>query len=256
METVFDALKAMGKATSIELAARLDISREEVLNELWELKKNGVVDKTGHTWFLAVEGESRVTEERPVKSETQNMLTEEVAPKVSANMMIEFIAQEGAKTCEEIAGKFGVSTRKVASTLAVVTATGRLARVNQNGKFRYCMPGDNLPAEPKAALVTESDGKAFPQPAGAALPVREAATQEEIKTDTVGDIVQLLPSFTETRANDLILPSLQMANRELRRAKGQVQKWERVCAALRELNKHRDIVRQIVDSSGRIVSEK
>ncbi len=30
METVFDALKAMGKATSIELAARLDISREEV----------------------------------------------------------------------------------------------------------------------------------------------------------------------------------------------------------------------------------
>ncbi|EFD8102327.1 DUF1627 domain-containing protein [Escherichia coli] len=256
METVFDALKAMGKATSIELAARLDISREEVLNELWELKKNGVVDKTGHTWFLAVEGESRVTEERPVKSETQDMLTEEVAPKVSANMMIEFIAQEGAKTCEEIAGKFGVSTRKVASTLAVVTATGRLARVNQNGGFRYCMPGDNLPAEPKAALVTESDGKAFPQPAGAALPVREAATQEEIKTDTVRDIVQLLPSFTETRANDLILPSLQMANRELRRAKGQVQKWERVCAALRELNKHRDIVRQIVDSSGRIVSEK
>ncbi|EPT7846232.1 DUF1627 domain-containing protein, partial [Escherichia coli] len=27
-------------------------------------------------------------------------------------------------------------------------------------------------------------------------------------------------------------------------------------AALRELNKHRDIVRQIVDSSSRIVSEK
>lgn len=31
METVFDALKAMGKATSVELAARLDISREEAL---------------------------------------------------------------------------------------------------------------------------------------------------------------------------------------------------------------------------------
>ncbi|EJO4414608.1 DUF1627 domain-containing protein, partial [Escherichia coli] len=241
---------------SVELAARIDISREEVLNELWELKKNGVVDKTGHTWFLAVEGESRVTEERPVKSETQDMLTEEVAPKVSANMMIEFIAQEGAKTCEEIAGKFGVSTRKVASTLAVVTATGRLARVNQNGRFRYCMPGDNLPAEPKAALVTENDGKAFPQPAGAALPVREAATQEEIKTESVAVTVQSQPLFTRKHPDGLILPSLHVANRELRRAKGQVQKWERVCAALRELNKHRDIVRQIVDSSGRIVSEK
>ncbi|EMY3403132.1 DUF1627 domain-containing protein, partial [Escherichia coli] len=130
-----------------------------------------------------------------------------------------------------------------ASTLAMAISKGRLIRVNQNGKFRYCMSGDNLPAEPKAASVAETDGKAFPQPAGVALPVQEAATQEDIKTETVADIVQSLPS-------------LHMANRELRRAKSHVQKWERVCAALRELNKHRDIVRQIVDSSSSIVSEK
>ncbi|EFJ2390860.1 DUF1627 domain-containing protein [Escherichia coli] len=256
METVFDALKAMGKATSVELAARLDISREEVLNELWELKRNGVVDKTGHTWFLAGEGESGVTEEQPVQSEAPDVLTGVGEQKVTADMMIEFIGQEGAKTCEELAGKFGVSIRKVASTLAVVTSTGRLARVNQNGKFRYCMPGENLPAELKAASVADTDGKAFPQPAGVALPVQEVATQEDIKTETVADIVQSLPSFTETRANDLILPSLHMANRELRRAKNHVRKWERVCAALRELNKHRDIVRQITDSSHRVASEK
>ncbi|MCV2992650.1 DUF1627 domain-containing protein [Escherichia coli] len=256
MGTVLHALKAMGKANSVELAARLDISREEVLNELWELKKNGVVDKTGHTWFLAGEGESGVTEEQPAQSEVPDVLTGEVEQKVTADMMIEFICQDGAKTCEELADKFGVSIRKVASTLAVVTATGRLARVNQNGKFRYCMPGDNLPAEPKAALVTESDGKAFPQPAGAALPVREAETQEEIKTESVAVTVQSQPLFTRKHPDGLILPSLHVANRELRRAKSDVQKWERVCAALRELNKHRDIVRQITDSSRRIVSEK
>ncbi|TJB67342.1 DUF1627 domain-containing protein, partial [Escherichia coli] len=102
---------------------------------MWELKKNGVVDKTGHTWFLAVEGESGVTEGQALQSEAPDVVTEEVAPKVSADMMIEFIAQEGAKTCEEIAGKFGVTTRKVASTLAVVTATGRLVRVSIKGKF-------------------------------------------------------------------------------------------------------------------------
>ena len=250
METVFDALKAMGKATSVELAARLDISREEVLNELWELKKAGFVDKNVYTWRVAGEGESGVAEEQPAQSEAPDVLTREVERKVTADMMIEFIGQEGAKTCEELAGKFGVSTRKVASTLAVVTATGRLARVNLNGKFRYCMPSDNLPAEPKAASVTENDGKAFPQPAGVALPVQDAATQEEIKTETVADLVQSLPSFTETRANGLILPSLHMANRELRRAKSHVQKWERVCAALRELNKHRDMVAGICRKSG------
>ncbi|HGX8716174.1 TPA: hypothetical protein ACJINS_005045, partial [Escherichia coli] len=91
METVFDALKAMGKATSVELAARLDISREEVLNELWELKRNGVVDKTGHTWFLAGEGESGVTEEQPVQSEAPDVLTGVGEQKVTADMMIEFI---------------------------------------------------------------------------------------------------------------------------------------------------------------------
>lgn len=252
METVFDALKAMGKATSVELAARLDICREEVLNELWELKKAGFVDKSVYTWRVAGEGESGVAEEQPAQSEVQDVLTREVERKVTADMMIEFIGQEGAKTCEELAGKFGVSTRKVVSTLAVVTATGRLARVNQNGKFRYCMPGGNLPAEPKAASVAETDGKAFPQPACVALPVQEAATQEDIKTETVADIVQPL----EKRVDNLVLPSLRQANRELRRAKNHVQKWERVCAALRELNKHRDIVRQITDSSRHVASEK
>ncbi|EIG4288197.1 DUF1627 domain-containing protein [Escherichia coli] len=256
METVSDALKALKKASSHVVAARLGISREEAVNELWELKRNGVVDKTGHTWFLAGEGESRVTEERPVKSEAQDMLTGEVEQKVTADMMIEFIGQDGAKTCEELADKFGVSIRKVASTLAVVTATGRLARVNQNGKFRYCIPGADLPAEPEAASVAETDGKAFPQPTGVALPVQETTTQEEIKTESVAVTVQSQPLFTRKHPDGLILPSLHVANRELRRAKGQVQKWERVCAALRELNKHRDIVRQIVDSSGRIVSEK
>ncbi|EJV7214967.1 DUF1627 domain-containing protein, partial [Escherichia coli] len=85
---------------------------------------------------------------------------------------------------------------------------------------------------------------------GGNLPAQEAATQEDIKTETVADIVQSLPSFTETRADYLVLPSLHMANRELRRAKSHVQKWERVCAALRELNKHRDMVAGICRKSG------
>ncbi|MFA2234474.1 DUF1627 domain-containing protein [Escherichia coli] len=249
METVFDALKAMGKATSVELAARLDISREEVLNELWELKKAGFVDKSAYTWRVA---DNNVQQEQPAPEET----TTATVTKISESDLTATIEQRGPQTADELATLFGTTSRKVASTLAMAISKGRLIRVNQGGKFRYCIPGDNLPAEPKAASVAETDGKAFPQPAGVALPVQEAATQEDIKTETVADIVQSLPSFTETRSDDLILPSLHMANRELRRAKSHVQKWERVCAALRELNKYRDIVRQIVDSSSRIVSEK
>lgn len=241
METVFDALKAMGKASSQEVASRLGISREDAVHELWKLKRRGEADNRGSMWWLTEAGESEPVSPVPI---------------VTGQMLTEAIEQHGPQTADELATLFGTTSRKVASTLAMAISKGRLIRVNQNGKYRYCIPGDNLPAEPKVESVAETDGKAFPQPAGVALPVQEAATQEEIKTETVAEIVQSLPSFTETRMNYQVLPSLHMANRELRRAKSHVQKWERVCAALRELNKHRDIVRQITDSSRRAVSEK
>ena len=238
METVFDALKAMGKATSIELAARLDISREEVLNELWELKKAGFVDKSAYTWRVA---DNNVQQEQPAQAELPEEITTATVAKISECDLTATIEQRGPQTVDELATLFGTTSRKVASTLAMAISKGRLIRVNQGGKFRYCIPGDNLPAEPKAASVAETDGKAFPQPAGVALPVQEVATQEDIKTETVADIVQPL----EKRVDNLVLPSLRQANRELRRAKSDIRKWERVCAALRELNKYRDIIAQL-----------
>ncbi|HBL7641167.1 DUF1627 domain-containing protein [Escherichia coli] len=253
METVFDALKAMGKATSVELAARLDISREEVLNELWELKKAGFVDKSVYTWRVA---DNNVQQEQPAPEEQPEETTTATVAKISECDLTATIEQRGPQTADELATFFGITSRKVASTLAMAISKGRLIRVNQGGKFRYCIPGADLPAEPEAASVAETDGKAFPQPAGVALPVQEMMAQEEMKTEIVEDIVRLQPSITEMKADDLILPSLHVANRELCRAKSDVQKWERVCAALRELNKHRDIVRQITDSSRRVVSEK
>ncbi|HBE5202536.1 TPA: DUF1627 domain-containing protein [Escherichia coli] len=244
METVFDALKAMGKATSVELAARLDISREEVLNELWELKKAGFVDKSVYTWRVA---DNNVQQEQPAPEEQPEETTTATVAKISECDLTATIEQRGPQTADELATLFGTTSRKVASTLAMAISKGRLIRVNQGGKFRYCIPGDNLPAEPKAASVAETDGKAFPQPACVALPVQEAATQEDIKTETVADIVQPL----EKRVDNLVLPSLRQANRELRRAKSHVQKWERVCAALRELNKHRDIIAQLCQEAVR-----
>ncbi|HIH9052279.1 TPA: DUF1627 domain-containing protein [Escherichia coli] len=242
METVFDALKAMGKATSVELATRLDISREEVLNELWELKNAGFVDKSVYTWRVA---DNNVQQEQPAPEEQPEETTTATVAKISECDLTAAIEQRGPQTADELATLFGTTSRKVASTMAMEISKGRLIRVNQNGKFRYCMPGGNLPAEPKAASVTGNGGKAFPQPSGVALPAPEAAIQEEIKTGTVADIVQSLPSVTEKRVDNLVLPSLRQANRELRRAKSDIRKWERVCAALRELNKYRDILRQI-----------
>lgn len=151
METVFDALKAMGKATSIELAARLDISREEVLNELWELKKAGFVDKSAYTWRVA---DNNVQQEQPAQAELPEEITTATVAKISECDLTATIEQRGPQTADELATLFGTTSRKVASTLAMAISKGRLIRVNQGGKFRYCIPGDNLPAEPKAASVS------------------------------------------------------------------------------------------------------
>ncbi|HBA7004186.1 TPA: DUF1627 domain-containing protein [Escherichia coli] len=237
MENVLDALKALKRASSQEVSARLGISREDAINELWKLKRRGEADNKGSMWWLTSEAT-------------------EMATKTTAEMLINAIEQHGPQSADELALMFGITSRRANSSLEMAISKGRLIRVNQDGKYRYCIPGDNLPAEPKAASVKETDGKAFPQPAGVALPVREAETQEEIKTESVAVTVQSQPSFTRKHPDSLILPSLHVANRELRRAKGQVQKWERVCAALRELNKHQDIVRQITDSSCCVASEK
>ncbi|EFJ8461090.1 DUF1627 domain-containing protein [Escherichia coli] len=230
METVFDALKALKRASSHEIAARVEISRDDAVTELWKLKRRGEADNKGAMWWLTQTGESE-----PVSP----------VPKVTAQMLIEATEQHGPQTADELALMFGITSRRANSSLAMAISKGRLIRVNQGGKFRYCIPGADLPAEPEAASAAETDGKAFPQPAGVALPVQEAATQEEIKTETVEDTERSQASLTGTRADDLIFPSLRRANLALRRAKSDVQKWERVCAALRELNKHRDIVRQM-----------
>ncbi|WP_112921017.1 DUF1627 domain-containing protein, partial [Escherichia coli] len=197
METVFDALKALKRASSQEVSARLGISREDAVNELWKLKRRGEADNKGSMWWLTIEATEMVT-------------------KTTAEMLINSIEQHGPQSADELALMFGITSRRANSSLAMAISKGRLIRVNQNGKFRYCLSGDNLPAEPKAASVTETAGKAFPQTAGVALPVREAETQEEIKTESVAVTVQSQPSFTRKHPDSLILPSLHVANRELR----------------------------------------
>ncbi|HBB0141974.1 TPA: hypothetical protein J1540_004868, partial [Escherichia coli] len=66
METVFDALKAMGKASSQEVASRLGISREDAVHELWKLKRRGEADNRGSMWWLTEAGESEPVSPVPI----------------------------------------------------------------------------------------------------------------------------------------------------------------------------------------------
>ncbi|HII2072709.1 TPA: DUF1627 domain-containing protein, partial [Escherichia coli] len=93
--------------------------------------------------------------------------------------------------------------RSLVSAMEKLCRDGMAIKLGQGKGCKWMLvkeTGENLPAEPKFVSVAKTPGKAFSQPAGVALPVQEVATQEDIKTETVADIVQSLPSFTETRA--------------------------------------------------------
>lgn len=62
METVFDALKAMGKASSQEVAARLGVTRDEAVSELWKIKRRGEADNRGSMWWLTEKAKNAVNE--------------------------------------------------------------------------------------------------------------------------------------------------------------------------------------------------
>ncbi|HBA9837822.1 TPA: hypothetical protein J1487_004818, partial [Escherichia coli] len=79
METVFDALKALKKASSHEIAARLEISRDDAVAELWKLKRRGEADNKGSMWWSTSEASESV-------------------PKTTAEMLINAIEQHGPQS--------------------------------------------------------------------------------------------------------------------------------------------------------------
>ncbi|HAP0124352.1 TPA: DUF1627 domain-containing protein [Escherichia coli] len=253
METLIDTLKAMQKVTCTELATSLGIAPAEAIKMLREYEEQGEVVSVNGYWSVS-ERQSGVKEKTvPVcKAERKSRMVVSRKDREPLNRcdILSTLAHGGAMTTAEIAIAVGRAdcVRSLVSAMEKLCRDGMAIKLGQGKGCKWMLvkeTGENLPAEPKFVSVAKTPSKAFSRPAGVALPVQEVATQEDIKTETVADIAQSLPSFTETRANDLILPSLHMANRELRRAKNHVRKWERVCAALRELNKHRDIVRQM-----------
>ena len=264
METLIDTLKAMQKVTCTELATSLGIAPAEAIKMLREYEEQGEVVSVNGYWSVS-ERQSGVKEKTvPVcKAERKSRMVVSRKDREPLNRcdILSTLAHGGAMTTAEIAIAVGRAdcVRSLVSAMEKLCRDGMAIKLGQGKGCKWMLvkeTGENLPAEPKFVSVAKTPGKAFSQPAGVALPVQEVATQEDIKTETVADIVQSLPSFTEKHTDYVMLPSLHMANRELRRAKSHIRKWERVCAALRELNKHRDIVRQIVDSSSRIVPEK
>ncbi|EMT0828559.1 DUF1627 domain-containing protein [Salmonella enterica] len=157
METVTDALKAMGKATAREIAARLGIEVRDALEMLREQQEAGAVEFPNGYWSL-----SGVTTKTTERREQEPEPPEETVVKIGETQLLEAIKKQGPQTADELATMFGITSRKVTSTLAMATGKGQLIRAYQNGRYYYLledeMEDEMLPETPETSPVSADSG--------------------------------------------------------------------------------------------------
>ncbi|EDQ2390375.1 DUF1627 domain-containing protein [Salmonella enterica subsp. enterica] len=242
METVLDALKAMEKATAREIAARMKTELVDVLVELQQALEDGEVGFEHGYWSL-----SGIAPAKTVKRETpEPEVPKPTTVKIGEPQMLDVIREHGPQTAEDLATLFGITSRKVTSTLAMATGKGRLSRVNRDGKYWYCLP------EPEAASVSESvpegdrpESATEPEP----QPVMESApeTQQDATSaidadaehDTVQDTDKIAVVLTESHQDGHTLPTPKEISRVIRKLKSALHQAEQARESILAVKKHK-----------------
>lgn len=134
MEIVLDALKAMGKATYREVAARLKIEPVEALNMLREHRDRDECEFGDGGWWLTGSKPALKTEstEKP-KSEKLTRPHGEEPAEVDPEVVRQLLAENGAMKTAEITVKVGRNARGMVSVMRSFARAG-IVVMNGEGK--------------------------------------------------------------------------------------------------------------------------
>ncbi|HFE7543058.1 DUF1627 domain-containing protein [Salmonella enterica] len=281
METVLDVLKAMEKASAREIAARMKIEPRDALEMLNEQQEIGTVAFLNGYWLLSGIAPART---KTVKCGTlKPEASKEMTVKIGEQQLTDAIRENGPLTAEDLATMFGITSRKVTSTLAMATGRGRLTRINRDGKYWYCLPEQVLP-EPNAAsapdpvpdtdnastaetaIATVSDN-AESAPEGVVVEEPAAVIDESEVPEALEEVSDSTSAETETvidtpladaqpaaHALDVMeLPSPRTVAKNLRRHKAQLARLQKAHSAVQAVRRYglqvtpapKEIVREI-----------
>jgi len=212
METVLDALKAMGKATYRDVAARLDIEPVVALNMLREQKEQGLCDFSDGGWFLGT-----ATEQKPKR----------IRPKQESELVDRILAVmqgQGAISAEKIAKLLGKSSRALNASLGAMGKEGRVIRHVDGKNITWSLKSDDASAPATAA------------------PIANASQAESVPVEkTTAQIVEEIPAFAP-RPDDLVIPSSRFISDEIRRTKAKLVNLQKLQGAMRELRRHKSML--------------
>lgn len=212
MESVIDALKAMDKATYLDVAARLDIEPVEALKMLRALKEEGLCDFYDGSWSVGTAEEQKPKRIRPKQ------------PSPLVERVLAAMHGQGAMSANQVAEKLGKGSRALNASLGAMCKDGLVLRHVDGKNITWSLVGE-------PAIKPEQQEPAAAEAKTALAP--ECKTLEEI----IGDI----PAFA-SRPDDLIIPSSRYISTEIRRTKAKLAILQRLQGAVRELRRHKHLL--------------
>lgn len=212
MESVIDALKAMGKATYLDVAARLDIEPVEALKMLREQKEEGLCDFFDGSWSV---GTAKEHKPKRIRLKQPSPLVERVLSAMQG---------QGAMTANQVAEKLGKGSRALNASLGAMCKDGLVLRHVDGKNITWSLAGEPV-------IQSEQQEPAAVEAKAASAP--ESKPLEEI----IGDI----PAFV-SRPDDLIIPSSRYISTEIRRTKAKLANLQRLQGAVRELRRHQHLL--------------
>ncbi|MDW3566528.1 DUF1627 domain-containing protein [Enterobacter asburiae] len=212
MESVIDALKAMGKATYLDVAARLDIEPVEALKMLREQKEEGLCDFFDGSWSVGTAKEHKPKRIRPKQ------------PSPLVERVLAAMQGQGAMSANQVAEKLGKGSRALNASLGAMCKDGLVLRHVDGKNITWSLASE--PAiQPEQQEPAASEAKAA------------SATESKTLEEIIGDI----PAFA-SRPDDLIIPSSRYISTEIRRTKAKLANLQRLQGAVRELRRYKHLL--------------
>ncbi|HDR2402497.1 TPA: DUF1627 domain-containing protein [Enterobacter bugandensis] len=212
MESVIDALKAMGKATYLDVAARLDIEPVEALKMLREQKEEGLCDFFDGSWSVGTAKEHKPKRIRPKQ------------PSPLVERVLSAMQGQGAMTANQVAEKLGKGSRALNASLGAMCKDGLVLRHVDGKNITWSLAGEPV-------IQPEQQ-----EPAAVEVKAKSATESKPLK-EIIGDI----PAFV-SRPDDLIIPSSRYISTEIRRTKAKLARLQRLQGAVRELRRHKHLL--------------
>lgn len=243
METVIDVLKAMGKATYREVAARLEIEPVEALNMLREQREQGLCDFFDGGWEVTGNADGKISirpepaktvlRAKKLKDAPKKPLRGEVTEPIKPEAIVALLTENGNMDTVALASAVGRDPRGLASNLCLMAKRRHIKKIGQGKGVKWGLP-DETKITPEPVFAELPEIEITPK---VAIPPAPSTEQEHVcaVTETFLESIPVLRKPSQP----MQIPSLREISNQIRKVKSNLHGLEKLRTAVREVNKHR-----------------